>query len=75
MPTGPGTVTDTGAHNGGTHGMVPVLWDLALGPTFVSLFGLKVCFSVTADKGLAEIFLRQEEVNGMEKNVLIWGQS
>ena len=43
MPTGSGTVTDTGAHNGGTHGMVPVFWDLALGPTFVSLFGLKVC--------------------------------
>lgn len=59
--------------------MVPVLWDLALGPTFVSLFGLKVCFSVTADKkkklGLAEIFVRQEEVDGREKNVLIWAQS
>ena len=49
------------------------------GKLVVSLFGLKVYFSVTADKekklGLAEIFVRQEEVNGTEKNVLIWAQS
>lgn len=79
VPTGPGTVADTGAHNGGTHGMVPAFWDLALGPTFVSLFGLNVCFSVTTDKekklGLAEIFVRQEEVDGRENNRLIWAQS